>query len=111
MACFAVAAVLGAAGQYLYKSGADVSDGTIAGYLYNPRILGGAICYVGVMVLFVTAFRIGGALMVLYPIYASTFIWAALIAWWAYGSHIGPAAIGGMLLIVAGMFFLGQGGE
>jgi hypothetical protein len=32
------------------------------------------------MTLFVAAFRKGGALTLLYPIYASTFIWAALLA-------------------------------
>lgn len=108
MALFAAAAVLGAVGQYLYKSGADVADGTIVGYLLNLRILAGVICYVAVMVLFITAFRIGGALMVLYPIYASTFIWTALLAWWAYDAPIGPTSIVGMLLLVTGMFVLGR---
>ena len=63
MALFAVAAVLGAVGQYLYKSGADVADGTIVGYLLNLRILAGVICYVAVMLLFITAFRISRALI------------------------------------------------
>ena len=37
---FSVAALLGAVGQYLYKAGADASDGSAAGYVLNPRILG-----------------------------------------------------------------------
>ena len=40
------------------------------------------------MVLFVAAFKRGGAMSVLYPIYASTFIWAALIAWLAFHEPI-----------------------
>lgn len=35
------------------------------------------------MVLFVAAFKKGGELSVLYPIYATTFIWAALIGLFA----------------------------
>ena len=60
------------------------------------------------MVLFVAAFRKGGALTVLYPIYASTFIWAALIALFAYGTPIKPINIGGMALLVAGMYLMGK---
>ena len=105
---FVAAALFGALGQYLYKSGADAAAGTIASYVLNPRLLGGVVCYITVMVLFVAAFRKGGALTVLYPIYASTFIWAALIALFAYGTPIKPINIGGMALLVAGMYLMGK---
>ena len=56
--------------------------------LLNMRLIGGVGCYIAVMVLFVAAFKRGGSLTVLYPIYSSTFIWAAAIAWWVYaGTH------------------------
>ena len=58
--CFVVAALLGAVGQYLYKSGADATAGTWQSYVVNPRLAGGIVCYVAVMVLFVAAFRFGG---------------------------------------------------
>jgi multidrug transporter EmrE-like cation transporter len=60
------------------------------------------------MVLFVAAFKRGGELSVLYPIYASTFIWAALVALWAYGVPIKPVNVLGMILLVAGMFCMGR---
>ena len=104
---FLAASLLGAAGQYLYKSGADASDGSFLGYL-NPRIIGGVLAYVAVMVLFVAAFRRGGELSVLYPVYATTFIWAALIALAAYGTPIKPVNVAGMLLLVGGMFLMGR---
>ena len=63
----ALAALLGALGQYLYKSGADAADGTLLSYAVNARIVGGVVCYVGVMVLFIAAFRLGGSLTMLYP--------------------------------------------
>lgn len=106
--CFIVAALLGALGQFLYKTGADRATSGWSGYLLNPHITGGVICYIAVMVLFVAAFKKGGSLTVLYPIYASTFIWAALIALAAFGTPIKPVHIGGMLLIVAGMYLMGR---
>ena len=106
---FLIAALLGAGGQYLYKSGAEAVGGSALDYLTNLRILGGVVCYIAVMVLFVAAFRKGGSLTVLYPIYATTFVWAALIAWWAYDTAIRPVHILGMLLLVAGMFLMGKG--
>ncbi len=105
---FLLASLFGALGQFLYKSGAERAGDSIASYLLNVRLLGGVGCYVAVMVLFVAAFKKGGALTTLYPVYATTFIFAALIAWWAYGTPIKPANIGGMALLIAGMYFLGR---
>ena len=105
---FLAAALLGAWGQFLYKSGAERATGGLSSYLLNPRILGGVICYVAVMVLFVTAFKRGGELTVLYPVYASTFIWAALIAVCAYGTPIRPINVLGMACVVVGMFLMGR---
>ena len=105
---FAIAAALGAIGQYLYKSGADAASGGIAGYLLNWRLIVGVGCYIGVMVLFVAAFKRGGSLTVLYPIYASTFIWAAIIALAAYGTPIKLVNIAGMALLILGMDLMGR---
>ena len=105
---FLIASVLGALGQYLYKSGADAATGGLSSYLFNPKLLGGVICYVGVMVLFVAAFKKGGAMSVLYPIYATTFIWAALLSMIVFGTSIKPANMFGMVLLVAGMYLMGK---
>jgi len=105
---FALAALLGAVGQFCYKSGADAATGSIASYLLNYRLLLGVVCYIAVMVLFVAAFKRGGSLSVLYPIYASTFIWAAVIARLAYGTPIRAVHIGGMALLIGGMYLMGR---
>ena len=105
---FLAAALLGALGQYLYKSGAGLAGGSIASYLANPRLIGGVACYIAVMVLFVAAFKKGGALTVLYPVYATTFIWAALLAFFFYGTPIKPVNIAGMGLLVVGMYLMGK---
>ena len=82
--------------------------GSFTSYLLNLRILGGVACYISVMVLFVAAFRKGGALTVLYPVYATTFIWASLIALLAYGTPIKPVNVAGMALLIAGMYLMGR---
>ena len=108
IAMFMVAALLGALGQYLYKSGADVAGSSVASYLLNPRLLGGVLCYLLVMILFVAGFKRGGAMTVLYPIYASTFIWGAVIGLIAYGTPIKPVNLAGMLLLVVGIHLMGR---
>ncbi len=105
---FLAASLLGAVGQFLYKSGAESAGGSVGSYLTNWRLLIGVGCYVGVMVLFVAAFKRGGSLSVLYPIYATTFIWAALIGMAAYGTPIKPINYAGMAALVAGMYLMGK---
>ena len=105
---FIIAAMFGALGQYLYKAGADSSSGTLFSYLTNLKLIGGVLCYITVMILFVAAFKKGGSLTVLYPIYATTFIWAALIALLAYGTPIKIINLVGMLLMIGGMYLMGK---
>jgi drug/metabolite transporter (DMT)-like permease len=83
---FIVAAFLGALGQYLFKSGADLAGAGLASYLLNWRL----------------------TLTLLYPIYASTFIWAALLAFVFQAIPIRPANVAGMGLLVIGMFLMGK---
>jgi multidrug transporter EmrE-like cation transporter len=105
--CFLAAAFLGALGQYLYKAGAESAVGGVTSYLFNLRLWGGIVCYVAVMVLFVAAFKFGGALSVLYPVYASTFIWSALIARFALHEPIRFVNVAGMFVLVVGMWLMG----
>jgi multidrug transporter EmrE-like cation transporter len=61
------------------------------------------------MLLFSHAFQRGGTVAVLYPIYASTFIWAAVMAWAIYGQPIRPVHVGGMILLVVGIVCMSAG--
>ena len=105
---FIIAAFLGALGQFFYKSGAEKTDATFVSYVFNARLFAGVVFYIAVMVLFVAAFKRGGALTVLYPIYASTFIFAAIIAWFAYGTPIRAPHLAGFALLILGMYLLGR---
>lgn len=107
VAFFFIAALMGATGQFLYKSGAARADGGVLSYLLNVRLLGGVACYIAVMVLFIAAFKRGGELSVLYPVYASSFIFSAIGAWWLYGETIRPINVAGMAVLVLGMFLMG----
>ncbi len=104
---FLTAAVLGAVGQFLYKAGADRATGGWSSYVFNGRILLGVCCYAAVMVLFVAGFKQHGSPSVLYPLYASTFIWAALLDRVVYDKPILSMNVAGMILLVAGMFLMG----
>jgi hypothetical protein len=108
---FLLASFLGAAGQFLYKAGTDraVASGRgLLGYVANARILAGTASYVLVMICFVAAFRKGGAPSVLYPVYTTTFLWAALIGWGVDGVPIRPLHGVGMFLIVVGIGLMGR---
>ena len=102
------AAVLGAVGQFLIEYGARHGKGGVTGFLTNPYILAGMSGYLLVMMLFTFAFRTGGTVRVLYPLYASTFIWAALIAWVAYHQPVLPVHAIGMILLITGMICMSR---
>jgi multidrug transporter EmrE-like cation transporter len=109
IACMLVASVFGAVGQYFYKTGADHSDAGLWRMMLSPWILSGVACYIAVMFLFTQAFKAGGSVTVLYPIYATTFIWAALIAQFVYGQPIRLVHILGMIFLIGGMYLMGLG--
>jgi drug/metabolite transporter (DMT)-like permease len=70
-----LAAILGAGGQYYYKKGSALMNEKILNW---PLVLG-VLFFCGVMVLFVLAYKLGGKISIVYPFYATTFIWGALI--------------------------------
>ena len=103
---YLIAAFVGALGQALYKEGSGASQLTDpVSLLTNWRLLLGVGCYIAVMVLFVAAFRIGGELTVLYPVYATTFLWAAVLGVFLLDESFGVAKGLGVALIIAGVFF------
>ena len=106
---FLIASVIGAVGQFLYKEGAQNASGkNLMSFIANWRILIGVLCYIGVMVLFVAAFRIGGEMTVLYPMYASTFVWALLIGVLYLKEPLSIYKLCGAALIMGGMFLIAK---
>jgi drug/metabolite transporter (DMT)-like permease len=88
LAIFQLAALVGAVGQLFYKRGAKGSKqpGRRGAALGN--ILVGMFLYVSVTLLFVLAYRLGGAVSILYPSYASTFVWGLVLACFFSGERL-----------------------
>jgi drug/metabolite transporter (DMT)-like permease len=104
------ASVLGAVGPHLFKAGADRARSGVLALFASPWVWAGMACYVLVMLLFTFAFRRGGTVAVLYPLYATTFVWAALIGVWLGGPPIRAVNVLGMVLLVAGVACLAAPG-
>ena len=103
---FLIAAFLGALGQYFYKTGAEVGGTSILSWIINYRLLLGVVCYVSIMFIFIYAFRIGGALTILYPVYATTFVWALLIGVLFLGESVTAYKIAGIGCIIFGIYLV-----
>jgi len=101
------AGVAGAAGQYLYKMGA-ARLGEVPLWK-NVHIFSGVFAFTLVMVCFVAAFRLGGRLSVVYPMYAATFIWGALIGVLIDHEPWSWVQVGGIATIVAGCIMVAVG--
>jgi len=105
---FLIAALLGALGQYFYKTGAQSNEGNLFSYLTNYRIIIGILCYITIMFLFIIAFRIGALLTVVYPVYATTFIWGMLIGVFILGEKINISNIAGIIFIILGVYLIAK---
>ena len=98
-----IASLLGAIAPFLFEHGSKQLQGRIVDVVLNPYVIAGIATYVTVMIFFTYAFKLGGTVRVLYPLYASTFIWAAIIASLRHGDAIQPVHLGGMALLIAGI--------
>jgi drug/metabolite transporter (DMT)-like permease len=102
-----VAAFFGAIGQYFYKQGGK-RLGTEPLY-QNWPLLVGMILFCGIMVLFVWAFKMGGRLSVVYPVYATTFVWGTLLAIWAEKEPYSLAQLVGVGIVFVGVSVIALG--
>ncbi len=102
-----IAALLGAFGQYAYKKGAQKIG--IEPLLSNYNLLLGILLFCGVMVFFVLGYKMGGKISVVYPFYATTFIWGTLIGIYLEKEPFQWSLLGGAGLILLGLFVIAQG--
>jgi multidrug transporter EmrE-like cation transporter len=99
-----LAALLGAGGQYFYKNGALKLK--VAPLWQNWQILLGACLFTMVMVLFVQSFKLGGKLSVVYPVYATTFIWGVVFGIYFENEPWNYYQLLGLILIILGVTVL-----
>lgn len=101
-----VASILAAVSFFLYKDGAATCDGSFGDFLRNPKLFIGVLCFFTVVILMVASLRQGGNPQYIYPIYATTFIWAAIIAHFFYNSPLNWVNILGMIALVGSVALL-----
>jgi drug/metabolite transporter (DMT)-like permease len=101
------AAVLGAAANLLYKRAAQ--ELFSVPLWKNTNLIFGLICFFLVLVLFISAFRAGGKLMLVYPAYATTYIWALVFSIKFEREAVSPWQIAGIVAIMTGVALIGWG--
>lgn len=104
------ASLVSAVGQHLVKTGADRYSGPWHGYVLSPWVQAGMASYLAVLALMSLGFRAGGSVSTLYPVYALTYVWAALIGSKIHGHAIHPIQVMGMAALVLGITLMGVGG-
>lgn len=103
------ASLVSAVGQHLVKTGADRHSGPWHAYVLSPWVQAGMASYVIVLALMSLAFRAGGTVSALYPVYALTYVWAAMIGSRLHGHAIQPLQVAGMVALVSGIALMGLG--
>lgn len=101
-----IAAFFGALGQYAYKKGGlKLSEVPI---WMNYSIITGILLFCGVMACFVIGYKMGGRISVVYPFYATTFIWGSLIGVVLEKEPFRWNLVIGTLCIMVGLIFISQ---
>ena len=99
-----IAALAGAFGQYFYKIGGDRLK-EVPLFLNWPLYVGG-ILFCGVTLLFILSYNLGGKISIVYPAYATTFVWSALIAVWLKNESYNMFTIAGTFMIILGVVII-----
>lgn len=71
--------------------------------LLNLPLVLGVLMFCGVMLLFVIAYKLGGKISIVYPFYATTFIWGTLIGVFLEKEVLRPPYYLGLGLVLAGL--------
>jgi len=102
-----VASFFGAFGQYFYKLGSKRLGAE--SLLRNWQLGLGVLLFCAVMVLFVAGFKLGGRLSVVFPFYALTFVWGALIGYWLENEPVNLLQWSGIGIVVLGISIVAFG--
>lgn len=96
-----VAAFIGACAQYFFKLG-SLKIVEIPIYK-NWFFLAGLVSFFWVLVLITLSFRFGGLMMVVYPTYGTTYIWALLISHYYEKAPANYFQVSGIFFIMLGI--------
>lgn len=99
------AAVLGAFGQLCIKLGSDTISFKIRELLRNRYLIFGVVLYAIATVMAILALK-EGELSVLYPLVATSYIWATLLAKKVLKEDINIYKWSGVVMIMVGVIFI-----
>ena len=101
-----VAAFFGALGQYAYKKG-GLKLAQVPIWQNYPLFIG-ILLFCGVMGCFVVGYKMGGRISVVYPFYATTFLWGSLIGLFLEKEPFRWNLIIGTVFILVGLIVIAQ---
>jgi drug/metabolite transporter (DMT)-like permease len=104
--CNLIAAVAGAFGQWAYKKG-GLQLGQVPIYK-NGMLIAGMALFCVVMLLFVLGYKWGGKISVVYPFYATTFFWGALISFYLEKEPFRWSLVTGPVFIFIGLIVIAK---
>ena len=107
---YVAAAFSGALGQFCFKIfSSKLGEAPGLELILSPWLWVAMLSYFSVMILFIIGLRLWGEMSTLYPVYGTTFVWAALMAVLWLGESISPTGIAGISLVVVGIGLLNAG--
>ncbi len=100
--------LLTSSGQLFLKQGANALSLDLVGLLTNFSLIIGGILYFAAAVLFIISLK-NGELSVLYPLYATSFVWVSLLSVYFLNEPSGVLKWAGVFTIILGVASIGRG--
>lgn len=100
-------ALLGATGQIFFKLASGKFTFNPLTWFTNFHLIMGVLLYGLSAVLFVWSLKYG-EISVIYPIFATTYIWVSLFAYFYLGESISELKIIGIIFIILGIFLIAK---
>lgn len=97
---------LTAGGQFFFKNATNIGINSFNILLTNIPLYLGIICYAFGTILLIYALK-KDELSVLYPLFATTFIWVTLISYYFFNEPISLTTFFGLIFIISGVSLLG----
>ena len=110
MAIILAATSLTSTAQLFYKFGAEKLSFDILSLITNLELIAGMVLYAIGGILLILSFR-GGEVSVLYPIFATSYIWVSLLSMYFLNEIMNFFKWTGIFIIIAGIVLIGYGSK
>ena len=96
--------------QIFYKFGSETLEFNLIKIITNYNLIMGLSLYVVGAILLILAFR-GGDVSVLYPIFATSYIWVSFLSIWFFGENMNLFRWLGVITIIIGISLISYGSK